>query len=69
MPIEVEGEIYHTATEAAKYLGISKDTFYQNVKNRLKSYKLGAFKRIYYRQSDLDRIKRNVTPLEGNEDW
>jgi len=67
LPIEVDGEMYHTAIEAARYLGISKDTFYQNVKHRLKSYKLGAFRRAYYRQTDLDRIKRDVTPIETDQ--
>ena len=68
LPREVDGESYHTATEAARYLGISKDTFYQNVKNRVKSYKIGPFRRAYYRQTDLDRIKREITPIETDKE-
>lgn len=63
MPLEVEGEVYYTASEAAQYLNISRDTFYENVKAKLQPYKPGALKRIYYRQSDLDKF-RGLRPAE-----
>ena len=66
MSLDVDGELYFSATEAAKYLGISRDTFYQNVRDRLQPYKHGALKRIYYRQTDLDKIK-GIIPIEGQE--
>jgi excisionase family DNA binding protein len=67
LPIDFEGETYYTAIEAARYLSISKDTFYQNVKNRLRSYRLGPFRRGYYRQTDLDAIKRSISPIEDED--
>ncbi len=57
MPITIDGETYYTAKEAAKYLGISRPTFYTNVASELIEYKYGALKRVYYRQSDLDKYK------------
>ncbi len=63
MSIQVEGEIYYTASEAAQYLNISRDTFYENVKNKLQPYKPGALKRVYYRQSELDKF-RGLQPTE-----
>lgn len=57
MPVERNGEVYVTASEAAKYLGVSRETFYNNVQPQLQAYQLGAFKRLYYRRSDLDKFK------------
>ena len=57
MPIEVDGEIYYTAAEAARDLGISRDTFHRNVEPQLQSYKFGVLRRIYYKKSDLDKFK------------
>ena len=51
MPLERNGEVYVTASEAARYLGISRETFYNNVQPQLQAYQLGAFKRFYYRRS------------------
>jgi len=66
LPIAVNGENYYTAKEAAEYLGIARDTFYRNVKNRLPTYQYGAFRREYFRQSDLDRY-RGIRPAEKDE--
>ena len=66
MPIEIEGETYYTASEAARYLRIARDTFYRNVKPHLQSYRYGALKREYFRQSDLDRY-RGIRPAEEDE--
>jgi excisionase family DNA binding protein len=66
LPLVVEGENYYTAKEAAEYLGIARDTFYRNIRNRLPTYHYGAFRRDYFRQSDLDRYK-GIRPAEKDE--
>ena len=66
LPITVDGETYYTAKEAAQYLGIARDTFYRNVRNRLPTYHYGAFRREYFRQSDLDRY-RGIRPAEEDK--
>jgi excisionase family DNA binding protein len=66
LPIVVDGENYYTAKEAAAYLGIARDTFYRNIRNRLPTYHYGAFRREYFRQSDLDRYK-GIRPAEKDE--
>ncbi len=67
MPREVDGEIYYNASEAARYLGIARDTFNRNVRDRIPVYNLGALRREFFRQSDLDRY-RGARPAEDNED-
>jgi excisionase family DNA binding protein len=62
----VNGETYYTGSEAARYLGIARDTFNRNVRGKIPVYHVGALRREYYRQSDLDRY-RGVTPVEENE--
>jgi hypothetical protein len=57
LPREADGETYYTASEAARYLDIARDTFNRNVKDKISIYYLGALKREYYRQSDLDKFK------------
>lgn len=58
MPIEIDGEIYYTAAEAMAYLGISRDTFYRRIREQtIPRYEQGIFRRPYYRQSDLDKLK------------
>jgi excisionase family DNA binding protein len=68
MPRVADGETYYTASEAARYLGIARDTFNRNVREKILVYHLGALKRVYFRQSDLDRYK-GARPVkdEGNE--
>lgn len=66
MPREANGETYHTASEAARYLAIARDTFNRNVKGKIPGYYLGALKREYYRQSDLDKY-RGARPAEENK--
>jgi excisionase family DNA binding protein len=66
MPRVADGEMYYTATEAARYLNIARDTFNRNVRDRIPIYHLGALRREYYRQSDLDRYK-GARPAEENE--
>jgi predicted DNA-binding transcriptional regulator AlpA len=57
MPKEINGERYLTAIEAASYLGISRDKFYKNVKDRCKQYTLGAWNRPHYKQSELEALR------------
>ncbi len=66
MPMEINGVIYYTAAEAARYLGVSRDAFTRNVKPHLQSYKHGALRREYFRQSDLDAY-RGIRPVEEDE--
>jgi excisionase family DNA binding protein len=67
MPVEVEGETYFTAAEAARYLGVSRETFYNNTRSSLQQYKFGVLKRVYYRKSDLDKL-RTARPIEPEEE-
>ena len=65
-PVIVDGERYYTANEAMGYLGISRGTFFRNVKHRLPTYHYGALRREYFRQSDLDRYK-GIRPAEEDK--
>ena len=67
MALIIDGERYLSAAEAAKYLGVSRPTFYQNVQPHIPEYKPGALKRTHYRQSDLDAYK-GVRKVDGNEE-
>lgn len=67
MPLTIDGETYLSAAEAAKYLGISRPTFYQNIQPRIPEYKHGALKRTYYRQSDLDTF-RGMRKIDSDEE-
>ncbi len=66
MPIEVGGETYYTAAEAARYLGVSRDSFMRNVKPRLRSYKHGALRREYFLRADLDEF-RGIRPTDEDD--
>ena len=69
MPVEIDGERYYSAKEAADYLGISRDTFSENVvkQKRLRGYKVGVFQRLYYKHSELDLLRRRVEPADERE--
>lgn len=67
MPLVIDNETYYTAAEAARYLNISRDTFYENVKDKLQPYQHGFRKRVYYRQSDLDKLQ-SVHPINHDKD-
>jgi excisionase family DNA binding protein len=67
LPLEINGEIYYTAAEAARYLDVSRDTFYRNVKDKLQVYRHGALRREYFRQSDLDRY-RGIYPENDDQE-
>lgn len=67
MPLIIDGETYLSAAEAAKYLSISRPTFYQNIQPHISEYKHGALKRIYYRQSDLEKY-RGIRKIDSDEE-
>ena len=69
MPIKVDNEEYYTIAEACEYLGgISAQTLRLRARdNHVQPYKQGLTKKIYYRKSDLDRIKA-FRPVSRNED-
>ena len=71
MPITVDNEEYLTVPEACDYLGgISAQTLRLRARaNGVKAYKQGLARNVYYRRSDLDRIKafRPVDEEEGKE--
>ena len=60
------GERLYTAKEAIEYLDLSQDAFYRYVKNWLPTYHYGAFRREYFRQTDLDRYK-GIRPAEEDK--
>jgi hypothetical protein len=59
MPIKVDNEEYYTVAEACEYLGnITPQTLRNRAKaNGVLAYKQGVTKHVYYRKSDLDRLK------------
>lgn len=56
--IEVESEQYFLATEAARFLGISRVKFYDDVLHLLEPCQVGVLKRLHYKRSDLMKINR-----------
>jgi excisionase family DNA binding protein len=63
MPIEINGEQFLNTSEAMSYLGVSRTTLDDLVKDgRLKRYKQGIRRVNYFKQLDLDRL------LEMRED-
>jgi hypothetical protein len=68
MPVKVDNEEYYTIAESCEYLGgISAQTLRLRAReNNVQPYKQGLTKKIYYRKSDLDRIKA-FRPVSGNE--
>ena len=58
MPIKIDGEIYYSTVEACSYLGVSRDTLNRMTKDgRLRKYRQGFSRTVYYRQSELDELK------------
>lgn len=55
--IQIEGETYLLAAEAARHLNVSRPKFYRSYKALLQSKKVGQFNRKHYRVSDLDRLQ------------
>lgn len=67
MTIVINGETYYTLNEAASYLGVSRETFYQRYKPHLQAYKQGPLKRQYYRETDLKEINQ-IRPVTDDEE-
>ena len=69
MPVKVDNEEYYIIPEACDYLGgISPQTLRLRARdNHVQPYKQGLTKKIYYRKSDLDRIKA-FRPVNRNEE-
>jgi DNA-binding transcriptional MerR regulator len=69
MPVKADNEEYYTIAEACEYLGgISAQTLRLRAReNNVQPYKQGLTKKIYYRKSDLDRIKA-FRPVSRNEE-
>ncbi len=69
MPIKVDDEEYYTVAEACEYLGnITAQTLRNRAKaNGVLAYKQGVSKNVYYRKSDLDRL-RAFRPVTRDEE-
>jgi hypothetical protein len=69
MPIVVDNEEYLSISEALIYLGgISRQTLRLRTKAEgIKAYKQGISRNVYYRKSDLDRLKE-LRPIDDHED-
>jgi hypothetical protein len=60
--IQIEGEAYLLAAEAARELKISRVKFYNDVLHLLEPCQVGVLKRPHYKRSDLLKINR-VQPV------
>jgi hypothetical protein len=63
--IEIAGEVYCTATGAAKYLNITRFMFYYNVKDRITAYQFPVRRKPLYKRSELEpfRIVNQALPV------
>jgi excisionase family DNA binding protein len=67
MTLEVDGETYYSTEEACDYLGISRDTINRMTKDgRLRKYRQGFARTVYYRKSELDALKA-IRPVEDDK--
>jgi hypothetical protein len=55
--IELDGEVYHTAASAARYLSITRFMFYYNVKAKVQAYEKEGCRRLLYKQSELTKFR------------
>ncbi len=60
--IELDGEVYHNAASAARYLRITRFMFYYNIKDKVQAYETKVSKRLLYRQSELEKF-RSIQPV------
>lgn len=70
MPVMADNEEYYTVAEACEYLGgISNQTLRQRAKaSGIYPYKQGVARNVYYRKSDLDKMKAFRPVKDDNED-
>jgi hypothetical protein len=68
MPIMVDNEEFLSVVEACAYLGgISRQTLRLRAKaNGIHAYKQGVTRNVYYKKSDLDRLKV-FRPVDSDE--
>ncbi|MCS7049987.1 MAG: helix-turn-helix domain-containing protein [Thermomicrobium sp.] len=63
--IEIDGEEYLTASEAAALLGVKRETLYAYAsRGRLRSYRRGIRRERLYRRSDIEALLR-LEPASG----
>jgi len=69
MPVIAGNEEYYTVAEACEYLGgISNQTLRQRAKaNGIRPYRQGISRNVYYRKSDLDKMKE-FRPVEYDDE-
>ena len=68
MPIASDNEQYFTTAEACEYLGITPVTLRNRAKaNGIRAYKQGITRNVYYRKSDLDKLKV-FRPIEDDDE-
>jgi excisionase family DNA binding protein len=68
MPVLIDGETYHSTEEACDYLGVSRDTLNRMAGDgRLRKYRQGFARTVYYRQSELDALKA-MRPVDKEKD-
>jgi len=60
--IELDGEVYHNAASAARYLRITRFMFYYNIKAKVQQYKREGSNRLLYKQSELEKF-RSILPI------
>lgn len=57
--VEERGEVYLTFEETCQYLGVTRDTLDRYARaGRLTKYRRGLVRRVYFKQSELDRLRR-----------
>ena len=67
MTVQIDGETYYTTEEACDYLGVSRDTLNRMAKDgRLRKYRQGFARTVYYRQTELDSLKA-MRPIEDED--
>ncbi len=68
MPIMVENVEYMSVTEACEYLATSRQTLRLRAKeNHIQAYKQGITRNVYYKKSDLERLK-TLRPVDPDEE-
>jgi len=68
MPIEIDGETFLTANEAAKTIGISRETLNRYVNQGLISrFKKGLSRATYYKKTDVEELIRKRSTLRETD--
>jgi DNA-binding transcriptional MerR regulator len=68
MPIEIDGETFLTANEAAKAIGVSRETLNRYVTQGLISrFKRGLARATYYKQVDVETLIKKRSQMRETE--